>query len=232
VSQRRTLPSPLKRRSPSSGVGRSLGTTIGGRLHGRACRLTRAQVTASGTQASGPRARAGARVPGSASSLGVETDGTRQRRDGEQRSRGRTHEHHEHDDDTLDLRPDAPPLRYLAFPPRTLPSRPRSLPRDRPPWLPFCLLLPSHPHARSPPACRRPASGPPTPCLGCPQIYLAGRGAEQNQGRRWGGGPLISKHQHQEINMHPGCVCVPGLGARWVASGDLLAALGFGLGGD
>ena len=38
------------------------------------------------------------------------------------------------------------------------------------------LLLPCSSHARQPAACRRPASGPPATCLGCPQIYLAGRG--------------------------------------------------------
>ena len=61
--------------------------------------------------------------------------------------------------------------RYLTSPSsHRLPARP-------PPDCPSRLLLPAHPHARPPPACRRPASGPPAslPGLPCP-IYLAGRG--------------------------------------------------------
>ena len=52
--------------------------------------------------------------------------------------------------------PTARPLsRYLTFP-SSLAS-----PRDRPLTALPVLLLPAHPHARPPPACRRPASGPP-----------------------------------------------------------------------
>ena len=86
------------------------------------------------------------------------------------------------------------------------------------------------------PACRRPASGLPpfTPGLPCPVFvcrsrkggparsggppFLESPGAERNLGRRRGGGPLISKDQHQEINTRkstpqPGCRCVPCLAA-------------------
>ena len=31
--------------------------------------------------------------------------------------------------------------------------------------------------------------------------FLESPGAERKLGRRWGGGPLISKHQHLEINI-------------------------------
>ena len=112
--------------------------------------------------------------------------------------------------------------------PATSPSRPPP-PSARPPLLPCSLLLPSGPHARPTSACRRPASGPPATCLGCPADlsgrsrkggparsggppFLESPGLMRDLGRRWGGGPLISKHQHQEINTrrstsHPGCMC-------------------------
>ena len=101
------------------------------------------------------------------------------------------------------------------------------------------------------PACRRPASGLPpfTPGLPCPVFvcrsrkggparsggppFLESPGVERNLGRRRGGGPLISKDQHQEINTrrstpHPGCRCVPGLLglSRWAAEWSHDARLG------
>ena len=113
------------------------------------------------------------------------------------------HEHHEHDDDTSTTpRPRDPlPLPHL--------HDLRRLPRDRTPDCLLLLLLPAHPHARPPPACRRPASGPPASCLGCParfiwQVEEGGSSAkrwtplprkprrERNLGRRRGGGPVIS----------------------------------------
>jgi hypothetical protein len=96
--------------------------------------------------------------------------------------------------------------------------------------LPCSLLPPSHPHARPTSACRRPASGPPTTCLGCPADlsgrarkggparsggppFLESPGAQRNLCRRRGGGPMISKHQHQEINTQSVNIDPLGVGA-------------------
>ena len=69
--------------------------------------------------------------------------------------------------------------------PRFSPSRPPPPPARPSRLTPCCLLLPAHPHAQPPPACRRPASGPPAYCLGCAQIYLAGRGRGGSSAKRW-----------------------------------------------
>ena len=91
------------------------------------------------------------------------------------------HEHHEHDDDTLDVTLDhASRSRYLA-----LTSAPR-LPRARPLTAflssptPLLILI-----ARPPPACRRPASGPPAICLGCPARFLWQVEEGGSSAKRW-----------------------------------------------
>ena len=89
------------------------------------------------------------------------------------------YEHHEHDDDTLD----DPTRRASAS--ATSPPRPRS-PSARPtPDCPSRLLLPAHPHARPPPACRRPASGPPAYCLGCPARFIWQVEEGGSSAKRW-----------------------------------------------
>jgi len=85
------------------------------------------------------------------------------------------------------------------------------------PLLPSCLLLlPAHPHARPLLACRRPTSGPPASCLGCPArfIWQVEEGPVQREAvdgpsskaqawcgflsRRRGGGLVRSKANHLE----------------------------------
>ena len=65
--------------------------------------------------------------------------------------------HRPRDDDHDRATPPASPNDHdlLAFPARATPTA-------------SCLLLLAHPHAQPPAACRRPASGPPASCLGCP----------------------------------------------------------------
>ena len=115
------------------------------------------------------------------------------------------------------------PTSRSASPDPLLPSFPAfaSLPRPSTSAVLIASLVPSSWSScscPSLPACRRPASGLPpfTPGLPCPVFvcrsrkggparsggppFLESPGAERNQGRRRGGGPLISKHQHQEAN--------------------------------
>ena len=120
------------------------------------------------------------------------------------RVRGRApHEHRQHDDDTLNDTPDARPAsRSLSFTTSSAPARPS-------PLTALLLLLPAHPHAQPLPACRRPASGPPATCLGCPADlsgrsrkggparsggppFLESPGVEPDLGRERGGGLLVS----------------------------------------
>jgi hypothetical protein len=68
--------------------------------------------------------------------------------------------------------------------PATSPSRPRS-PSPRPTLTASLLLLLAHPHARSLPACRHPASGPPATCLGCPARFIWQVEEGGSSAKRW-----------------------------------------------
>jgi hypothetical protein len=129
--------------------------------------------------------------------------GTRKRRaDGESRRRRarirdrapRTSRDH---DDTLDDRStrlrDSLPLPDLHDPPAFRYARPDCPSRP---------LLPAHPHAPHPPACRRPASGPPASRLGCPAhpgcLASRGRGVQ-----RVSGGPPFLESPGVKRNLGP-----------------------------
>jgi hypothetical protein len=136
---------------------------------------------------------------------------------------------HEVTNATTSLSP-KPDTRPPALPPPLVPCYPAvrptpdRLPRHLPPAHPHARLLPLILHARLPPACRRPASGPPAPCLGCParfiwQVEEGGSSAKRwtplprkprlgaqfrrRRGRRHGDlqGPT-ARRQHLEINSY------------------------------